>query len=501
MKKLLFLILLPVVGYNQNILWTNEFDNASDWVIDNSCSYTGYNIVGGYDYVNQSTINAPSACTSPGTIAIDPNTGNTAQWRFETDPNIIPVAAQSPFVSSSVSNGFLFIDSDACGGGDGDGTPIYVSATIVTPIDLSAENNVILSFSHNYKWWKDTRGVRVSGDNGTTWHQYEITNNSGYSNGQSSGNPEITSIDISSVAGGQSQVLIQFFYEDNDFWAWYWAIDDVRISRGASIVGSWSLNPAAGALAVGPDSASTAWWSSSVGDVNTRYCLFDDSIVFSSNGTFEHYMDGSTWLESWQSGSPAEGCGVPISPHDGGSNAYTFTNGTLTVNGPGAHLGFARVHNSGEDGAPVNDQITYSITFSGASNEIMTVDISFPNPGGTNGLGWWRYVYLRNGSPPPPQPPSYTVTFNVHTDLIAGNVSSDGIYIGGGFIGDYNALLLDDSDGDGVWSGSTILDAAGGHFTILNGNCSDWSCKEDIYGQSCADANNFNDRNNLLGNN
>ena len=96
-------------------------------------------------------------------------------------------------------------------------------------------------------------------------------------------------------------------------------------------------------------------------------------------------------------------------------------------------------------------------------------------------------------------PPTYTVTFNVHTDLIAGNVSSDGIYIGGGFVGGNNALLLDDSDGDGVWSGSTILDAAGGHFTSLNGNCADWSCKEDISGQSCADAGNYNDRNNLLG--
>ena len=119
--------------------------------------------------------------------------------------------------------------------------------------------------------------------------------------------------------------------------------------------------------------------------------------------------------------------------------------------------------------------------------------------GGTNGLGWWRYVYLKNGAAPPPPPPAYTVTFNVHTDLIVGNVSPDGIFIGGGFVGGNNALGLDDSDGDGIWSGSMSLDAAGGHFTILNGNCSDWSCKEDISGQSCADANNFNDRNNLLG--
>ena len=273
----------------------------------------------------------------------------------------------------------------------------------------------------------------------------------------------------------------------------------ISISFSAQIEGSWSLNPAAGSLGVGPDSASTAWWSSDAGAVTTRACLFDDSVVFSSNGTFEHYMDDTTWLETWQAGSPAEGCGVPIAPHDGGSNPYTFANGVLTVTGPGAHVGLAKVHNGGEDGAPANDQIAYYISFSGSSSEIMTVDISFPNAGGTNGLGWWRYVYLKNGAAPPPPPPAFTVTFNVHTDLITGNVSADGIYIGGGFVGGNDALLLDDSDGDGIWSGSTSLDAAGGHFTILNGNCSDWSCKEDISGQPCADASAYDDRNTLLG--
>ena len=213
------------------VLWENQFDTASQWILDNTCAYSAYNIVGGYDYANQTVINAPSACTSPGTVATDPGTGNTAQWRFETDGNVIPVGALAPFGSSSVSNGFLFIDSDATGGGDGDGTPIFVTATIATPIDLTGESSVVLSFSHNYRWWQDTRGVRVSGDSGATWVQYEITNNSGYPNDQNSGNPEITSIDVSADVGGQSQVLIQFYYEDNDFWAWYWAVDDVKISR------------------------------------------------------------------------------------------------------------------------------------------------------------------------------------------------------------------------------------------------------------------------------
>ena len=122
-------------------------------------------------------------------------------------------------------------------------------------------------------------------------------------------------------------------------------------------------------------------------------------------------MDGSTWLEPWQAGSPVEECGTPIAPHDGGSNTYTFSNGILTVSGAGAHIGLSKVHNGGEDGAAVNDQVVYHVTFSGASSETMTVDISFPNAGGTNGLGWWRFVYLKNGAAPPPPPASYISYF------------------------------------------------------------------------------------------
>ena len=109
------------------------------------------------------------------------------------------------------------------------------------------------------------------------------------------------------------------------------------------------------------------------------------------------------------------------------------------------------------------------------------------------------------GGTPPPPPATYNVTFEVHTDsLIArgDSVSSDGIYIGGGFVGAHDALLLSqtvNNDGKNVWTGTTSLNANGGWFTILNGNCSDYSCKENIVGQPCADTNNYNDRNQLLG--
>ena len=267
----------------------------------------------------------------------------------------------------------------------------------------------------------------------------------------------------------------------------------MTLKLSAQVEGTWRLAQIPGALAVGPSQTDYSWWSSSANDLITRACIFDDSVTFDANGNFMHYMDGNTWLEPFQ-GVTSEQCGTPVAPHDGlGSYTYVYTNNQLTVNGTGAHIGLPKVVNGGEisTGAPVPSSITYEITMS-SDGDTMTVEIDYST-------GWWKFIYQKTSLPIGAPPSNYNVTFNVHTDLITGSVSADGIYIGGGFVGGNDALLLDDSDGDGVWSGSTSLPESGGHFTILNGNCSDWSCKEDISGQPCADAGNYNDRNNLLG--
>ena len=267
----------------------------------------------------------------------------------------------------------------------------------------------------------------------------------------------------------------------------------ITLNISAQVEGTWRLAQIPGALAVGPSQTDYSWWSSSVNDLITRDCIFDDSVTFDANGNFLHYMDGNTWLEPFQ-GVTSEQCGSPVAPHDGsGSYTYVYNNNQLTVNGTGAHIGLPKVVNGGEisTGAPVPSSITYEITMS-SDGDTMTVEIDYS-------VGWWKFIYQKTSLPVGAPPTNYNVTFNVHTDLITGNVSADGIYIGGGFVGGNDALLLDDSDGDGVWTGTTSLPESGGHFTILNGNCSDWSCKEDISGQSCADPGNYNDRNNLLG--
>ena len=90
---------------------------------------------------------------------------------------------------------------------------------------------------------------------------------------------------------------------------------------------------------------------------------------------------------------------------------------------------------------------------------------------------------------------TYTVTFSVNTANIT--VGANGIYAGGGVLGNAQALQLTDDDGDGVWVGSIDLpEGTTGNYIFLNspGDGGDWGAKENLEGQDCADPNNYNDR-------
>jgi len=188
-------------------------------------------------------------CSDINTWSLSNTSIPPLDWSIESDPATIPVTALSPFTSTTASNGYLFINSDATGGGDGDGTPVECTAT--TPmIDLTGWSYVQLTFSHNYRWWQDTRAVRVSGDGGNTWTQFDMTDANGYPNNQNSNNPQVEVINISSIAGDRDSVMVQFYYFDNDYWAWYWAVDDVTISEipdnamniSEHVQGGWWVN-------------------------------------------------------------------------------------------------------------------------------------------------------------------------------------------------------------------------------------------------------------------
>ena len=188
--------------------------------------------------------------------------------------------------------------------------------------------------------------------------------------------------------------------------------------QSTALVGTWQLSPVAGALAVGPNRGDGSWWSSSVGDVTGRDCIFDDSISFDASGNFVHYMDGNTWIEPWQ-GVSGEQCGAPVSPHVGGSFTYTYSGNQLTVDGTGAHIGLAKVVNGSEldaSSVTVPTSRTYEISF--GSNGEMIADINV-------GSGWWRFIYEKtmNVVPPPPPPSGPTTNAPDPTHLPADVIS------------------------------------------------------------------------------
>lgn len=201
-------------------------------------------------------------------------------------------------------------------------------------------------------------------------------------------------------------------------------------SLNAQIEGTWKLSGQAGSLGVGPALGDVSWWSSSLADLTTRDCLFDDSITFDASGGMIHYMDGNTWLEAWQ-GAAVDGCGWPLAPHDGATNApytYTYSSGTgeLTVNGVGAHLGLAKVVNGAEltDPLMAPASITYLITFANANNT-MIADISI----GGAVEGFWRFVYQRTNAVPAANP---NITFRVDMTEYTGTIGT-GVYLNGSF--------------------------------------------------------------------
>lgn len=170
------------------------------------------------------------------------NTSSPAQdWYIETDPTAVP--NNGPVAMTTASNGFLMINSDLAGAGASQNA--YATYT-GGPINLTGQPDVLLEFEQHYRRYLDERYIDVSNNGGQTWTTFTITDGTEMGVTVVSG---VYSVDISSVAGNQSNVTIRFHYIGD--WAWHWAVDDIRIktiepydlkaeSNAWGVTGSWA---------------------------------------------------------------------------------------------------------------------------------------------------------------------------------------------------------------------------------------------------------------------
>jgi hypothetical protein len=170
----------------------------------------------------------------------------------------------------------------------------------------------------------------------------------------------------------------------------------------SSLAGNWKMSPEAGAFSVGWDAANVGgWYSSSASDVTTRSCFFDDLFIFGEDGSFIQEMGSQTWIEVWQ-GVPAEGCGLPVAPHNGSNTnaTYVLADESIVINGEGAYLGLPKVTNKGEldsENPPsVASSITYAITAFDTATDSMTLQINY-------GGGVWQFKLVKTTDQPPTQ--------------------------------------------------------------------------------------------------
>ena len=166
---------------------------------------------------------------------------------------------------------------------------------------------------------------------------------------------------------------------------------------------TWTLSPTAGALAVGPFEGSGEWFQTSIEDVDTRACTFDDTYTFDTDGNFIYNTNGDVWAESYM-GVAADGClaeadlPAEAAPWGSGEHKYTLTDmgdAFLTVTGTGAFIALPKAFNGGEYAAPepaVDGSVRYRVNSyvnDGTSETlVITVDISENSSGGA----FWSFT-------------------------------------------------------------------------------------------------------------
>lgn len=126
------------------------------------------------------------------------------------------------------ANGFAIFDSDYRGS---DGQAEDADLETVA-FDCSGYDIIDLSFQHYFRAYDQSYlTVEVSGDNGSSYTQI-------YLDSINTSNAETKSIEISQLAGNQSQVKLRFSYHGD--YDWYWAVDDIVVTGEVKDTANWT---------------------------------------------------------------------------------------------------------------------------------------------------------------------------------------------------------------------------------------------------------------------
>ncbi len=237
----------------------------------------------------------PDACGAPGyasapIVSWDFNAGQPAGWTVVNDGGTCDWVFDDPGGRTNLTGGtgtFAMADADHCGSGSTMNTELRTPAQ-----DFSAYPSVTLSFKSDYRNLNSDESADVdvsangaSGPWTTVWHQN--TNQRG---------PMTVTLDISAIAGGQSNVMVRWHYIAPG-WDWWWEVDDVaflacQAPAGGLIVGFVSDATTANAI-VGASVVNATTAFTGISDTEGFYAVYAAAGANALTASKSTYGDGT----------------------------------------------------------------------------------------------------------------------------------------------------------------------------------------------------------------
>lgn len=146
--------------------------------------------------------------------------GGSTTWELLSTQPANLSSQNFPAIASTSGAPFALINSDLFTSGTQDDYMI-----IKAGVSLTNATGVVLSWQQYFRRFQETHKVEVSNDS-TVWTEVYNSANTIPVN-TTIANPTTVSVNISSVAAGQTNLWIRFHYVGA--WDWFWAVDDVSL--------------------------------------------------------------------------------------------------------------------------------------------------------------------------------------------------------------------------------------------------------------------------------